>query len=290
MVPENDSSVIEKPLLRLKAIDRDLDENARLSFRVAGFWKIRNQSGSPLRNSSIERLTVSTVRGNLDCVSGLFCLDKSDGTLSAGSIVLDHEEASAYVMTVEVSDNGQPSLSGAATVEIKVLDKNDERPTFAQKVFQLSVMENTATRNCSLNLGTLQASDRDGVNFNKFSMYLQNPLPPSEIAPSTPSTLRSANEAPTKVMAIDMEKLFKATGKKSETQKLVSVSDDNSTSGLIRVDPRTGSVSACRPFDREERDTYEFVVVVSDLDRPDFQDTAKVKWGIFNFFLMKFLD
>lgn len=242
---------------------------------MAGFWKIRNQSRTPVRNSSIERLTVSTVRGNLDCVSELFCLDKSDGTLFAGSMVLDHEDAGAYVMTVEVSDNGQPSLSGTATVEIKVLDKNDERPTFSQKVFQFSIMENTATRNCSLTIGRLQALDRDGVNFNKFSMYLQNPS--SESASISSSSLKSASEAPREVVAIDMEKLFRSTGKKKETQKLVSVSNDDSSSELILVDPRTGSISACRMFDREEKDSYEFVVVVSDLDRPDFQDTAKVK-------------
>lgn len=72
--------------------------------------------------------------------------------------MLDREAADQYALTVEVVDNGNPSLTATATVQIHVLDANDNDPKFDKTVFEFEVRENVEKGH---HVGTLSAHDED---------------------------------------------------------------------------------------------------------------------------------
>jgi protocadherin Fat 1/2/3 len=57
---------------------------------------------------------------------------------------LDYEMVKEYVMTVEASDGGEPSLSSSAVVNIEIVDANDNWPIFIQAEYQSVVREDVA--------------------------------------------------------------------------------------------------------------------------------------------------
>nr|XP_056711917.1 protocadherin Fat 4 [Euleptes europaea] len=58
---------------------------------------------------------------------------------------LDRETVSNYTLTVIATDKGQPSLSSSTDVIVIVLDINDNNPVFAQKLYNIEIVENTLT-------------------------------------------------------------------------------------------------------------------------------------------------
>ncbi|XP_077559071.1 dachsous cadherin-related 1 [Haemaphysalis longicornis] len=110
-------------VLQVSASDRDTGNNARLTFRlVAGpeFGIFPN--------------------------SGLVYLREP----------LDREVCELHRLTVVAVDNGSPTLSATAGVEVHVLDANDNAPELAP--LELTVAENAPA---GQRVGTLQATDRD---------------------------------------------------------------------------------------------------------------------------------
>ncbi|XP_054886595.1 protocadherin Fat 2-like [Poeciliopsis prolifica] len=69
-----------------------------------------------------------------------FDVDPKTGVISTHS-ALDREEKPEHSIEVIVSDNGSPPLQSTATVIIQVLDTNDNRPKFTDKLFQVKVLE-----------------------------------------------------------------------------------------------------------------------------------------------------
>ena len=59
---------------------------------------------------------------------------------------LDHETAKNYFLTIQAQDGGDPPLSNRATVNITVLDVNDNRPMFSQVSYNAMINE-AATEN-----------------------------------------------------------------------------------------------------------------------------------------------
>ena len=92
--------------------------------------------------------------------SSVFFVDETTSHLKA-SIGLDFELASVYQFQVEVKDNGVPSLSSTATVEITVIDLNDELPKFLHDSYPLTVLENQPGGQLT---GQVSAIDPDGVS------------------------------------------------------------------------------------------------------------------------------
>ncbi|ESO02155.1 hypothetical protein HELRODRAFT_188599 [Helobdella robusta] len=75
---------------------------------------------------------------------------------------LDREKQEAYSLIVTAADNGQPPLSGSMTVNINVLDANDNSPKFTEPTYSIQVPENIAV---SSRLLTIKAVDPDtGIN------------------------------------------------------------------------------------------------------------------------------
>lgn len=91
-----------------------------------------------------------------------FSIDPVTGLVSViGDI--DHERAGEYFLTIEARDGGTPPLSNHATVNITVLDANDNAPVFTQAAYSTSINENAPV---GFKLLTLTATDLDKVGFS----------------------------------------------------------------------------------------------------------------------------
>uniref|UniRef100_A0AAZ3SHU6 Protocadherin-16 n=1 Tax=Oncorhynchus tshawytscha TaxID=74940 RepID=A0AAZ3SHU6_ONCTS len=74
---------------------------------------------------------------------GVFQLHVSSGALST-SRPLDRELRAGYNLEVVALDHGSPALSSTATVEVKVLDVNDNSPAFSSSSYTIDVSEDAA--------------------------------------------------------------------------------------------------------------------------------------------------
>ncbi|XP_064222477.1 protocadherin alpha-2 [Aotus nancymaae] len=71
---------------------------------------------------------------------------------------LDREETAEINLLLVATDGGKPELTGTVQILIKVLDVNDNEPTFAQSVYKVKLLENTANGTLVVKLN---ASDAD---------------------------------------------------------------------------------------------------------------------------------
>uniref|UniRef100_A0A8C7ZZX1 Protocadherin-16 n=1 Tax=Oryzias sinensis TaxID=183150 RepID=A0A8C7ZZX1_9TELE len=107
-VPENQEAL---PLFTLRATDPDAGSSGEINYRIA--------AGDP---------------------SGDFHLDRHSGVLST-SRPLDREKTAGYSLTIVAQDQGRPSLSSTSTVEVVVLDINDNSPQFQSNSYTADISE-----------------------------------------------------------------------------------------------------------------------------------------------------
>uniref|UniRef100_A0A8C7XTF0 Protocadherin-16 n=1 Tax=Oryzias sinensis TaxID=183150 RepID=A0A8C7XTF0_9TELE len=107
-VPENQPAV---ELCFVKATDPDSGPGGELEYKIA--------AGDP---------------------DGDFQLHSRTGALST-SRGLDREKKPKYILEVVAVDRGSPALSATATVEVKVLDVNDNSPVFSKNSYTVEVLE-----------------------------------------------------------------------------------------------------------------------------------------------------
>ena len=74
---------------------------------------------------------------------------------------LDYERAKEYFLTIQAQDGGNPPLSNHATVNISIMDVNDNVPIFTQLSYGASVTENSLVGSSII---TLTATDLDQVS------------------------------------------------------------------------------------------------------------------------------
>ncbi|XP_021256319.1 cadherin-23 isoform X6 [Numida meleagris] len=72
-----------------------------------------------------------------------FLINSTSG-LIISTTVLDRERIAEYYLRVVASDAGTPSKSSTSTLTVKVLDVNDESPTFFPAIYNVSLPENVA--------------------------------------------------------------------------------------------------------------------------------------------------
>lgn len=89
--------------------------------------------------------------------NGMFYIDEKSGIIRTQAR-LDRENVSSYSVIVIARDQGDPALSGSATVIISVLDKNDNEPMFNQSRYTFTVNENAPAGS---QVGILYATDQD---------------------------------------------------------------------------------------------------------------------------------
>ncbi|NXO12004.1 PCDBE protein, partial [Oriolus oriolus] len=74
------------------------------------------------------------------------------------SETLDREQVEEYNVTVRARDEGSPALSVSKTLLVRLLDVNDNAPTFTQAVYTMVLSENEPA---GRSLGSLSATDPD---------------------------------------------------------------------------------------------------------------------------------
>ena len=69
-----------------------------------------------------------------------FALDEFTGDITVNTH-LDREQESSYEMDLQVVDQGEPPFTATAKLFVGVLDENDNRPRFTQRIYHFSVNE-----------------------------------------------------------------------------------------------------------------------------------------------------
>lgn len=69
-----------------------------------------------------------------------FSINAESGIISVFEM-LDYERVHDYLLTVQATDLGEPPLSNQATVNITVLDANDNAPIFGQLAYTIQISE-----------------------------------------------------------------------------------------------------------------------------------------------------
>ncbi|XP_068134493.1 protocadherin Fat 2 [Hyperolius riggenbachi] len=125
-IPED--AVVGDLVAMVNAVDLDGPNNNKVTLRIVG--------GDPQGHFSIH-----PERGDLRVLSRL-----------------DREQKSRYSLVIRATDNGVPALSSEATVQIHLLDVNDNRPLFLQSNYSLVLQDGSPAGTSVL---TLIATDKD---------------------------------------------------------------------------------------------------------------------------------
>ncbi|XP_063314156.1 protocadherin Fat 1 isoform X2 [Pelobates fuscus] len=89
-------------------------------------------------SSSNEKLTYKISSGN---PQGFFAVNPKTGLITTTSRRLDREQQAEHILEVIITDNGHPPKSTIARIIVKVLDENDNKPIFVQKVYKIRLPE-----------------------------------------------------------------------------------------------------------------------------------------------------
>ncbi|XP_066480605.1 uncharacterized protein [Tiliqua scincoides] len=126
------------------------------------------------RDSGDNGVVICSILGNLP-----FYLEKTFDNYYSLVIdrALDREKISDYNVTIAVTDKGNPPLSTTTIIPLKILDKNDNPPTFKEKSYISSLAENAPA---GVSIFTLKAKDPDSkengkVTYSIIESELNNP-------------------------------------------------------------------------------------------------------------------
>uniref|UniRef100_A0A8C5CIT2 Cadherin domain-containing protein n=1 Tax=Gadus morhua TaxID=8049 RepID=A0A8C5CIT2_GADMO len=75
---------------------------------------------------------------------------------------LDREERKEIKLLLTALDGGSPQRSGTLTIDVTVLDANDNAPVFSQAVYEASLPENSPLKSLIVTVSAMDADD--GVN------------------------------------------------------------------------------------------------------------------------------
>ncbi|XP_061781512.1 protocadherin Fat 3a isoform X6 [Nerophis lumbriciformis] len=92
---------------------------------------------SPLP-SSTDRLNFRVISGN---PQNFFTINTRTGLITTTSRKLDREQQTEHVLEVLISDGGISPRQSTVWVMVQVLDENDNKPTFPEKVYQVKLPE-----------------------------------------------------------------------------------------------------------------------------------------------------
>uniref|UniRef100_A0A8C4YZU4 Cadherin domain-containing protein n=1 Tax=Gadus morhua TaxID=8049 RepID=A0A8C4YZU4_GADMO len=84
---------------------------------------------------------------------------------------VDREKQSSYNISVTCSDEGVPSLSSSVTIDLQILDVNDNAPVFLKKSYEGYIVENNVQ---GVSIFTLNANDADWNQNARVSYILED--------------------------------------------------------------------------------------------------------------------
>lgn len=213
-----ESSYIRKVLGKVEALDSDFGQNANVSYAI-------------LHNES-------------DVIP--FTISKFTGVLSVEG-ELDREIRDKYNFVVQARDNprNEQSLSSTVSVEVNVLDINDNPPTFYGYDDIMQVQNKT-------------------VAGQRISYTSSLPVYYATVAENAP-----IGTPITKVFANDTD--FSGNG---NGLILFDIPHKKSTNNLFTVDSKDGIVTTIGKLDYETQPTHNITIVASDLGSPTLSSTA----------------
>ena len=121
-------------VVRVMATSRDIGVNAEISYSIIG--------GNEHRK---------------------FAINPATGLVSVSGDI-DFERSKEYFLTIQARDGGSPPLSNHATVNVTIVDANDNAPIFTQVSYIASINENSPV---GASIVTLTATDLDQVGIDK---------------------------------------------------------------------------------------------------------------------------
>uniref|UniRef100_A0A668ALQ5 FAT atypical cadherin 3a n=1 Tax=Myripristis murdjan TaxID=586833 RepID=A0A668ALQ5_9TELE len=89
-------------------------------------------------SAGADRLTYRIISGN---PQNFFTINTRTGLITTTSRKLDREQQAEHVLEVTVSDGGPSPRQSTVWVMVQVLDENDNKPTFPEKVYQVKLLE-----------------------------------------------------------------------------------------------------------------------------------------------------
>ncbi|XP_051559265.1 protocadherin Fat 1a [Myxocyprinus asiaticus] len=111
---------------------------------------------------SSEKLSYKITSGN---PQGFFSISPKTGLVTTTSRKVDREQQDEHILEITVSDQGIPVKSTMVRVIVKVLDENDNKPQFMEKVYKIKLPEREKTEKERLTkrdpVYRVIASDRD---------------------------------------------------------------------------------------------------------------------------------
>ncbi|XP_061684884.1 protocadherin Fat 1a isoform X3 [Syngnathoides biaculeatus] len=99
-------------IIQIDALDPDAKSSEKLSYRIT--------SGNP---------------------QGFFAINSRTGLVTTTSRKLDREQQDEHILEVTISDHGVPPKSTTVRVIVRVLDENDNRPLFLEKIYKIKLPE-----------------------------------------------------------------------------------------------------------------------------------------------------
>ena len=95
-------------------------------------------------------------------------INNTSGIITAAA-EFDHEDIANFETSILAKDHGRPSLSASATLFLKILDVNDEPPTFSQNQYTFHIAEKMPP---GREVGRIHVTDRDSLPYNTFQLSL----------------------------------------------------------------------------------------------------------------------
>ncbi|OQV12981.1 Protein dachsous [Hypsibius exemplaris] len=136
-IPENNEF---GPVHKFVAVDRDLEENAKITYRIES--------------------------GNAD---QKFFINPQNGEMSAKP--LDREEQDEYTLLVVAEDHGRPSKQSVCRIRVAVVDRNDNIPVFNRQSYSVHVSEDVPVGHTVVQV---QATDKDIGENSRITYQLRN--------------------------------------------------------------------------------------------------------------------
>ncbi|XP_039647062.1 protocadherin Fat 3a isoform X8 [Perca fluviatilis] len=111
---------------------------AENSPRDVSVLQIQAQDPDATPPAAADRLSYRIVSGN---PQNFFTINSRTGLITTTSRKLDREQQTEHVLEVLVSDGGPSPRQSTVWVMVQVLDENDNKPTFPEKVYQVKLAE-----------------------------------------------------------------------------------------------------------------------------------------------------
>lgn len=111
---------------------------ASISELAANLTQVLRVSASDVDEGNNGLIHYSLIKGNEE---NQFTIDSSTGQVTLIG-KLDHEATASYSLVIQAVDSGTVSLSSVCTLNIDVLDENDNSPSFPKSTLFVDVLEN----------------------------------------------------------------------------------------------------------------------------------------------------